>query len=351
MTLNNLSPNRTIFNDGFANTFSPGTRLPGNLKWETTEQFDVGVDLGLWSNRVLITADYYLKKTRDLLSTVSLPSSLGYTNTTMNVGSIQNQGLELGIDAVAINSGDFHWDLNANIAFNRNKVLSLYGGEDILRDNIGVIIVTDATSILREGRPVGQFWGYREAGYDANGFIVFEDTNQDGSLTQADKTYIGDPNPNFLYGLNSVMTYKGFEFSMFWQGSQGNDIFNASAITNTMDYGFGLNMPKSVFYNHWTPDNPDAAYPKISLRSPVRMSDRFIEDGSYLRLKNISLAYNLNTELIQSKVFRHIQIYVSGQNLLTFTKYSWWDPETNFRIDHNSYPVSKSVTAGIKLGF
>ena len=350
-TLNNLSPDRTIFNDGFANTFAPGTRLPGNLKWETTEQFDAGVDLGLFGNRLLLTADFYVKKTRDLLSTVSLPSSLGYTNTTMNVGSIQNKGFELGIDGVVANSGEFNWDVNVNFALNRNKVLELYGGEDILRDNIGVIIVTDATSILREGRPVGQFWGYREAGYDNNGFIVFEDTNQDGTLTQADKTYIGDPNPDFLYGLNSVMSFKGFEFSMFWQGSQGNDIFNASAITNTMDYGFGLNMPKSVFNNHWTPENPDAAYPKISLRSPVRMSDRFIEDGSYLRLKNISLAYNLKPELINSKAFRHIQLYISGQNLLTFTKYSWWDPETNFRIDHNSYPPAKSVTAGIKLGF
>ncbi len=351
MTLNNLEPNRTIFNDGFANTFAPGTRLPGNLKWETTAQFDAGLDLGLFNNRFLLAVDYYVKNTRDLLSVVSLPSSLGYTSTIMNVGKVQNKGLELGLDALVLRNGDFTWDLNANIAFNRNKVVSLYGGEDILRDNIGVIIVNDATGILREGRPVGQFWGYKEAGYDSNGFIVFEDINEDGTITQADKTYIGDANPDFIYGLSSTLTYKGFEFNMFWQGSQGNDIFNASAITNTMDYGFGLNMPRSVFYNHWTPDSPDAKYPKISLRSPVRMSERFIEDGSYLRLKNISVGYNLTSELIRSKALRNLYVYVSGQNLLTFTGYSWWDPETNFRIDHNGYPVAKSVTAGVRIGF
>ncbi|ODS79774.1 MAG: SusC/RagA family TonB-linked outer membrane protein [Cytophagaceae bacterium SCN 52-12] len=351
MTLNNLEPNRTIFNDAFANTFAPGTRLPGNLKWETTAQFDAGADLGLFNNRLLLTLDYYVKNTRDLLSVVSLPSSLGYTSTVMNVGKVQNKGFELGLDALVLKQGDFTWDVNANIAFNRNKVVSLYGGEDILRDNIGVIIVNDATGILREGRPVGQFWGYKEAGYDSNGFIVFKDLNEDGAITQADKTYIGDANPDFIYGLSSNLTYKGFEFNMFWQGSQGNDIFNASAITNTMDYGFGLNMPRSVFYNHWTPDSPDAQYPKISLRSPVRMSDRFIEDGSYLRLKNISIGYNLASELIRSKALRNLYVYVSGQNLLTFTGYSWWDPETNYRIDHNSYPVAKSVTVGVRVGF
>lgn len=351
MTLNNLVADRTIFNDALANTFSPGTRLPGNLKWETTAQFDAGLDLGLFGNRLLLTADYYVKNTRDLLSVVSLPSSLGYTSTVMNVGKVQNKGIEFGADALILKRGDLAWDVNANISFNRNKVVSLYGGEDILRDNIGVIIVNDATGILREGRPIGQFWGYKEAGYDSNGFIVFKDVNEDGTITQADKTYIGDANPNFIYGLSSNLTYKGFEFNMFWQGSQGNDIFNASAITNTMDYGFGLNMPRSVFYNHWTPDSPDAQYPKISLRSPVRMSERFIEDGSYLRLKNISIGYNLTVGLIRSKALRNLYVYVSGQNLLTFTGYSWWDPETNFRIDHNSYPVAKSVTAGVRIGF
>lgn len=349
-TLNQLIAGRTIFNDDYANTFAPGTRLPGILKWETTAQFDLGIDFGVLSNRLLLTADFYNKNTRDLLSTVMLPSSLGYTNTIQNVGKIQNRGVELGLDAKIL-TGAFTWDMNANISFNKSKVLSLYNGEDILRDNVGVIIINDATSILREGRPVGQFWGYRELGYDEKGDIIFEDTNGDGSISQADKTYIGDPNPDFIYGLNSTMTFKNFEFNLFFQGSQGNDIFNASAITNTMDFGFGLNMPKSVFNDHWTPDHRDASYPRISLRTPTRVSDRYIEDGSYLRLKNIMLAYNLPVQNLGIKALRSLQVYASGQNLLTFTKYSWWDPETNFRLDHNSYPVSKSVTFGLRVGF
>src|SRR5690606_17592948 len=291
-TLNLLSAGKTIFGNEYFNTVSPLTRLPNDLTWETTEQFDIVADVGVLNNRVLLTADYYVKNTRDLLSDVRLPASMGYTTTIRNVGKVQNRGVELGVEARPF-EGSFTWNINANIAFNKNKVISLYNGEDVLRDNIGMVIVSDATSTLREGRPVGQFWGYIEDGYDEKGDIIYRDINQDGSITSADKTYIGDANPDFTYGFNSVMNYKNFEFSFFLQGTYGNDIFNASSITNTMDYGFGLNMPKTVYENHWTINNTDADYPRISRSTPVKVSDRFIEDGSFLRLKNISLAYNL----------------------------------------------------------
>lgn len=349
-TLNLLSAGKTIFGNEYFNTVSPLTRLPNDLTWETTEQFDIGADVGVLNNRVLLTADYYVKNTRDLLSDVRLPASMGYTTTIRNVGKVQNRGVELGVEARPF-EGSFTWNINANIAFNKNKVISLYNGEDVLRDNIGMVIVSDATSILREGRPVGQFWGYIEDGYDEKGDIIYRDINQDGSITSADKTYIGDANPDFTYGFNSVMNYKNFEFSFFLQGTYGNDIFNASSITNTMDYGFGLNMPKTVYENHWTINNTDADYPRISRSTPVKVSDRFIEDGSFLRLKNISLAYNLPLQAWNTNKLQRLQVYVSGQNLLTLTNYSWWDPEVNFRLDHNSYPSAKSVTFGIRAGF
>ncbi|NGM65688.1 SusC/RagA family TonB-linked outer membrane protein [Sphingobacterium sp. SGR-19] len=349
-TLNLLSPGKTIFGNEYFNTVSPLTRLPNDLTWETTEQFDLGADVGVLNNRVLLTADYYVKNTRDLLSDVRLPASMGYTTTIRNVGKVQNRGVELGVEARPF-EGSFTWNINANIAFNKNKVISLYNGEDVLRDNIGMVIVSDATSILREGRPVGQFWGYIEDGYDEKGDIIYRDVNQDGSITSADKTYIGDANPDFTYGFNSVMNYKNFEFSFFLQGTYGNDIFNASSVTNTMDYGFGLNMPKTVYENHWTINNTDADYPRISRSTPVKVSDRFIEDGSFLRLKNISLAYNLPLQAWNTNKLQRLQVYVSAQNLLTFTNYSWWDPEVNFRLDHNSYPSAKSVTFGIRAGF
>lgn len=349
-TLNLLSAGKTIFNNEYFNTVGPSTRLPNDLTWETTEQLDIGIDLGILNNRILLTADYYLKNTRDLLSDVRLPASMGYTTTIRNVGKVQNRGFEFGVEARPFN-GDFSWDINANIAFNRNKVISLYNHEDVLRDNVGMIIVSDATSILREGRPVGQFWGYIEDGYDEKGDIIYRDISGDGNISSVDKTYIGDANPDFTYGFNSAMNYKNFEFSFFFQGTYGNDIFNASSITNTMDYGFGLNMPKSVYENHWTSSNTDADYPRISRSTPVKVSTRFIEDGSYLRLKNISLGYNLPLAAMNIHKVQRLQVYVSGQNLLTLTNYSWWDPETNFRLDHNSYPSAKSITFGIRAGF
>lgn len=357
-TLNTLENKNTIFGDALYNAFAPGNRLPGDLKWETTEQFNIGVDLGLW-NRLNLTADYYIKNTRDLLNTVQLPTSSGYVNTIRNIGEVQNKGLELALDARVLTS-EFKWDLNANISFNRNEVKKLYGGDDIFGGKINAVIINDETNILREGYPIGQFWGYVEDGYDDKGHIIFKDLKEDGTINKDDKTFIGDSNPDFIYGLMSNMSYKGFELNLFLQGSQGNDMFNASAISNTVDYGFGLNMPKEVFYNHWTPENTNAKYPAISYNSKVRVSDRFIENGSYLRLKNIQLAYNVPVRKLQMDWVSNFQVYVSGQNLLTFTKYSWWDPEVNTYggassvnqgIDFSSYPSSKSFTFGVRVGF
>lgn len=358
-TLNQLSANRTVFDDALYTAFAPGTRLPGNLKWETTEQKDIGVDFGILNNRVLFTADYYIKNTRDLLNTVVLPSSLGFTSTIQNIGEVQNKGVELGIDS-RIFTGAFKWDLNANISFNRNKVVKLYGGADILGGNVNVVVINDVTNILREGQPIGRFWGYVEDGYTDQGNIKFKDLDENGSITQTDKTYIGNPNPDFIYGINSGMSYKNFDLSLFIQGIQGNDLFNVSSIVNTIDYGFGLNMPAEVLTNHWTPTNTNAKYPLISRNTTTRVSNRFIEDGSYLRLRTIQLAYNLPVDKLGTKWIRTIQLYASGQNLLTLTKYSWWDPEVNTRgganstvqgIDHNSYPTAKSFTVGLRAGF
>lgn len=328
------------------------------MKWETTEQYDFGVDIGLW-NRLNITLDGYVKNTSDLLNTVILPSSSGYTSTIRNVGKVQNKGFEASVDA-RILTGEVKWNVNANISFNRNKVKKLNGGEDIYGGSVNAVVISDETNILREGYPIGQFYGYLEDGYDSEGRIVFKDLDGDNVITKNDKTFIGDPNPDFIYGFTTDVSYKGFELSLFFQGSQGNDLFNASAISNTIDYGFGLNMPKEVFYNHWTPENVNAKYPAISYNTTVKVSDRFIENGSFLRLRNIQLTYNVPVKKLHWKWINDIQVYASGQNLLTFTKYSWWDPEVNSfggssstsqGIDFNSYPSSKSYTFGVRFGF
>lgn len=358
-TLNQLDAGKTTFGDALYSTYTPGTKLPGNLKWETTEQKDFGIDLGLFKNRLIVTADYYIKNTRDLLNTVTLPASLGYTTTVRNVGEVQNKGFELGLDG-RILTGVFKWDMNANISMNRNKVVKLNDRQDILGGTVNVVVINDVTNILREGRPIGQFWGYVEDGYDEKGKIKYKDTDGDGSTTIKDKTYIGNPNPNFIYGINSNMSYKNFDLTFFIQGVSGNDLFNASGMSSTIDYGFGLNMPKEVYQNHWTPSNTAAKYPLISNSVNARVSNRYIEDGSYLRLKNIQLAYNFPLQKWSAKWISSAQLYASAQNMLTLTNYSWWDPEVNSRgggnstqqgIDFYSYPIAKSVTFGLRVSF
>lgn len=356
-TLNNLTAGKTVFDDALYNTFAPGTRLPGNLKWETTEQADFGIDAAFFKDRLRLTVDYYIKNTRDLLNTVQLPVGFGFTSTIQNVGQIENKGVEISLDARIIDQA-FKWDLSGNIAFNRNKVVKLYNGADILGGSIGVTLINDNANLLREGQPMSVFYGYKRNGYNELGKEIYQDLNNDKLINQLDKTIIGDPNPDFIFGLNSTLSYKGLELTLFLQGSQGNDLLNVSSINNTLDYGFGLNMPKEVLYNHWSPSNLNAKYPVISRSNSYNYSDRLVEDGSYIRLRNIQLAYNFSLE--GKKWLRSAQVFASGQNLLTITNYSWWDPETNSQggansigqgIDHYSYPTAKSITAGLRVGF
>lgn len=358
-TLNQLSSGKTVFDNTLYTTYAPGTRLPGDLKWETTSQLDIGLDLGLWNNRVQFTADYYVKNTRDLLNTVQLPSSLGFTTTIQNIGEVQNKGVEFGINA-RILTGDLRWDLAANLSINRNKVVKLYNGQDILGGFVAVTAVNDNANILREGQPIGRFWGYLENGYTADGKIQYQDLDKNGSISANDKTYIGDPNPDFIYGLNSTLAYRNFDLGIFIQGVQGNDLFNISSINNTIDYGNALNMPRAVFLNHWTPDNPNAQYPIISRATSGNVSNRWIEDGSFLRVKNIQLGYTFPLKGDRSGKLSSLYAFVSGQNLLTLTNYSWWDPEVNSSggsnstaqgFDYFTYPNARSFTIGIRAGF
>lgn len=357
-TLNQLYAGKTTFDKTSYTTYAPGTRLPGDLRWETTEQIDFGADIGLFQNRFLVTLDYYIKNTRDLLNTVVLPPTSGFTSTIQNVGQIQNKGFEFSVDGVLIDRA-VKWRAAANVSINRNKVTKLYDGEDILGGSIDVNAVQDYTNILREGRPVGQFWGYSEDGYTEAGQIKYMDTDGDGAITVADKTYTGDPNPDFIFGFNTSVSYRNFELSVFFQGVQGNDLLNISSINSTLDYGIGLNMPREVFLNHWTAENTNAKYPKPSISTRTSISDRFVEDGSYVRMRNIQLAYSLPVQKLEITWLRNLQLYVSGQNLLTLTNYSWWDPEVNSQggassvnqgLDYFTYPTARSVTIGLRAG-
>lgn len=357
-TLNQLNPGNTIFGDALYLTYAPGSVLPGSLKWETTDQFDAGIDAAFLSNRIRITADYYIKRTKNLLNRVQLPASTGYSTTVQNVGEIENKGFEFMVDADVLRS-EVNWNLSANISLNRNKVVKLYNGQDIFGSTFYTGSLNDYVNLLREGQPLGIFYGYIEKGYKENGLLDYEDLNGDGSINASDKTYIGNPNPDFIYGINSITSYLGFELTLFVQGSQGNDIFNLNK-ASTLDLGMGLNLPQEVYWDHWTTSKTNTTYPKITNKLNANMSTRFVEDGSYLRFRNIQLAYNLPVDQWNMKWFRNAQVYVSGQNLITLTSYSWYDPEVNAYggsnsinqgIDYTTYPPSKSITFGIRCGF
>jgi len=357
-TLNQLSSGYTVFGDALNTTYAPSTVLPGRLKWETTDEWDAGVDAGFLSNRLRLTADVYVKKTKNLLNRVTLPSSMGYTTTYQNVGEIQNRGLEIGVES-DIFKGAVKWTVSGNISFNRNKVVRLYQHQDIYGGTIYTGSLSDFVNLLREGQPFGVFYGYKENGYTSKGDIQYADLNKDGKITPDDKTYIGDPNPKFTYGLNSILSYKGFGLTVFIQGTQGNDTYDLN-MASSLDLGMGLNLTQDQFNHHWTPTNTNAKYPRVSRSLSGNISNRFVENGSYLRFRNIQLAYNLPVSNRRMGWCRSLQLYASGQNLITLTKYSWYDPDINTYggsssymqgIDYYTYPTYKSVTFGIRCGF
>lgn len=351
-TLTQLSSDKTVYGDNLYTTFGPKNTLSSSLKWETTEQANFGVDLAWLKYRYQLTADFYIKNTHDLLNAVILPPSIGYATTVKNVGKIRNTGLELRLDSKILR-GKINWDLSVNFAINRSEVIKLYEGQNIHTGEFNYNVLADNAKILREGEPFGVFYGYLRDGYDEQGNEKYKDLHDDGSINELDKTIIGDPNPGFTYGLNSALSYKDFELTLFFQGSYGNDILNVSGLSS-LDYPGGLNLPKDVYGNNWTPNNTDAKYPINSRFVNIKLSDRQIEDGSYLRLKNIQLLYSIPKKW-NVNVLKDAQIYVSGQNLLTLTNYSWLDPEAvnvfGQGIDQHIYPTSKTYSLGIKVTF
>jgi TonB-linked SusC/RagA family outer membrane protein len=354
-----LQPYNTIFGDALSIGYAPRAEYVSKLKWELTDQLDVGIDIGLFKDRVRLTADYYHKQTKDLLNKVQLPTSFGYETSLQNVGEISNKGVELGIDAVVVDNKDWKWNLGGNISFNRNKVVKLYDGQDIVGSNIFTGNISDYVNLLREGEPVYVFYGYKATGYTSTGYIQYEDKNTDGSINALDRSIIGDPNPDFTYGLNSITKYKGFELTLFIQGSQGNDLFNLNK-ASTLDMGWGLNQIEEVYTDHWTKDKQNAKYPKPSNKINANFSTRFVEDGSYLKFKNIQLAYTWPVSNWKFNWLKSAQLYVSAQNMIVITSYSGYDPEVNAYgsansmiqgVDYTVYPNSKSVTVGIRCGF
>ena len=356
-TQNTLEAVNVVFDKTTTVGYAPLNTYLGDLRWETTAQFNIGLDLSFLANRISLTADYYRKKTYDLLNDVEMPRSSGYTTALRNIGSIRNSGFELQLDARIIDKA-VKWDFGVNFSLNRSKVLTLSEGKDIFGSTVSNTIIKDQLNLIRIGEPMYVFYGYVEDGYDDKGQIVYRDLDGEDGITAADKTLIGNPNPDFSINFSTSVSFKRFTLSAFFQGVVGNDLYSLSIATVAYDYGYNANALREVHYNHWTPENPNAKYPNLLQNIDLRMSDRFVYDGSYLRLKNLELNYDIPCRK-GSAIFKAL-VYVSAQNLVTFTSYPFWDPDVNAGgggsslvqgVDSSNYPSARTFTLGCKLVF
>jgi len=349
-----------------------------NLSWETTTQYDVGLDVSAWQNRVTLTADVYRKRTDGLLQNVTQAPNTGYSSAWVNSGRVTNLGLELAADVRILSgaAGGPAWTISANIAGNRNRIVSLGATEQQFSDRLGAGGGLEVNPFIEKpGLPIGTIWGYQTDGIfkdtaavnayksvqaDARvGDYRYKDLNGDGHLTDADRTIIGNVNPDYVFGITNRITFGRFDFSALIQGVHGNNILNANRLQFLQLNGFGGNIPLDYYRNAFDPvTNPNGKYPMVTTNrvGVGRFSDAFVEDGSYIRLKNVQLGYELPPRVVPGA--QSARVYVSAINLLTSTDYTGYDPEvsafstTAMRgVDLGSYPQSRLVTFGMTLTF
>lgn len=345
-------------NHGWMTGIGPTGIANPDLRWEKSTQTDIGLDLSLFNSRLSLVVDYYKKKTDDLLYVQALPLSSGYASIVGNFASLQNQGIELALNATLFD-GDFKWDMGTNFTINRNKILNLDGGVTQER-------FVNTYSLLKVGAPLGVFKTYvfdginQSAeeiipGYDGRvGGHKVKDMNNDGIIDSQDQTITGDPNPKFIYGFSSNMNYKNFDFSLFLSGTYGNDIYNISRLS--FENPLGQRNLFAGMVNRWTPENHNNQYVSGFLGGRQPISDYAMEDGSYLRLRNVTLGYRIKGF---KSVISDIRVYISANNLFTITNYSGYDPEVNsfagantqIGIDNLVYPQSRSFLAGLQVNF
>ncbi len=331
--------------------FSPDNLGNSNLKWETTDQANLGLDFGMWNQRFRLNLDLYHKTTRDLLALVVLPPTSGFSTVIQNVGVMENKGIEVNVGYDVIDRQKLDWSINLNLTSNKNEVEQLSSGADVI-----VSAGYTGETILRVGEPVSSFYGLIEDGLTDNGLINYVDQNNDDQINNDDRVIIGNPNPDFVFGFTSRLDYNNFYLSAFLQGEFGKEILNENTYWHGLPFFRGNNVVSSA-NNRWSQENQDqnANYPLASVNLNFMKSDRFIEDGSYVRLSNVRLGYNLPTD---SDFIRSLGVFVSIDNLLTITNYSWYNPDVNsfqsgdLKVgwDMNTYPLARTITIGLNIG-
>lgn len=352
------------------------------LKWETTEQYNVGIDLGFFDDRLKVTADWYDKVTRDLLLYALLPASAGYEQGMLNIGSIRNRGFEFTLETVNIKTRNFQWSTSFNIAFNRNRILGLVDNQNTLQSSVSweTKFNSQFPYISQVGKPTGLMYGFiyegtykpedfDEAGklrdgipaYKGNtmqpGDLKYRDMNGDGVIDDYDRTIIGCGQPLHTGGFNNSLTWKNFDLNIFFSWSYGNDILNANRLVFESGWKAQTNQLAS-FANRWTPENAYSDIPRTSATGSEEYSSRVIEDGSFLRLKNVSLGYTIPSRSLRKAGISSMRVYVSADNIWTLTNYSGPDPEVSTRnsvltpgFDWSAYPRAYGFTAGVNITF
>ena len=359
---------------------SPSNIPNPDLSWESTASSDIGLDAAFFNDRLKITTDIYYKKTSNLLFNKYIPTESGFSSALINAGSVENKGLEINISGVVVDKKTVGWDVNGNISFNRNKVLDLNGTDDLLAGaSSGSIFPgsVQATSILRVGQPIGSFYGYQFNGIwqtpeeiaasgiksaPRPGDPKYVDQNGDGLITGTDRVIIGRALPKFVYGLTNTVRYGKLSLNVFLQGVNGVDVFNQ----NLYDLQNGLttnNKLKYVAYESWTGPGTSNTLPRVSstLRRGTGVTSDVLEKGDFMRIKTATLSYTLSPKA--GSTLKSATIYVTAQNLATFTQYSGYNPEVNsygnnsnannlsLNTDYNTYPLARTFIIGAKIGF
>jgi TonB-linked SusC/RagA family outer membrane protein len=378
------------FNNAYVSSIKPLTVGNPNLKWESTAQYDGGIDLGFLDNRISFTADVYRKKTENLLLNASIPTSTGYNTAITNIGSVQNQGLELTLNSTNIKTKNFSWSSSFNISFNRNKVLALANGQESLTSSISWDNAWSSIPayIAKVGQPLGLMYGYVANGVyqygDFNktaagtyvlrdnvagngntrtsiqpGDVKYKDLNSDGTVNSSDYTVIGHSQPVHTGGFGNDFNYKNFDLNIFFQWSYGNDIQNVNRMVFEGNALSKIYLEQFASYNdRWSPTNQQSSNYRAGGYYGGGYSSATVEDGSYLRLKTASIGYNLPKSLLKRINIAALRVYVSGQNIYTWTKYSGLDPEVDTYnsvltggFDYSAYPRARTIAFGANLTF
>lgn len=358
-----------VFDDQQVTTTSPARFPNPDLKWETTTQTDIGLEVGLFSDRIYATVDYYRKDTDDMLLQLPVPTSTGFSSRLSNVGSIRNTGWEFSVESQNL-TGDLSWSTNANFSTLSNEVKSLGPVDEIITGGAGF---TNQISLIRPGLPLRTYYGYEVEGvwqegddFSATkdnvqpGSLKFRDVNGDSTVTEADRVPLGDSFPDFTWALGNTFNFKGVGLYVFLRGEHGVQMLNNNLVDTYFPINFRRNKFAEPYLNRWTSENPSEKYP--SFTNPLSqgnkaVNSRTVQDASYIRLQTVRLSYDVPVDLIGANFLRSFEIYATGENLYTITSYDGVDPavnpnnNANFRIDYNVYPSTRTYTLGINLGF